>query len=228
VIASSLRSYLRFLRLEGRCPDGLEEAVPRVAQWRLSTLPAHLDEDELRRFLASFDRRTPRGRRDLAMALCMSTLGLRAAEVAAMRLRDVDWRGGRMRVPATKTRRGRELPIPDDVGRAVAASLRHGRPRDACDRLFVRIGVREGEPLKSEIVRIAVRRGYARAGLPSRYTGTHRLRHTAATRLVTAGAGVKAIADVLGHASLDSAEIYAKVDLPRLRAVALAWPGSAR
>lgn len=228
VITVSLRSYLRFLRLEGRCREGLLDAVPRVAKWRLASLPAHLSEQELRRLLASFNTRTPRGRRDRAMALCMVLLGLRAAEVAALRLQDVDWRGGRLRVPPTKTRRGRELPLPGVLGRALATCVRKGRPRADSDRLFVRIGVLEGEPLDSECVRLAMRLAYARAGFPRHYTGTHRLRHTAATRLVRSGASAKAIADLLGHVSLDSVAIYAKVDLTRLRAVALPWPGRSR
>jgi len=228
VITGSLRSYLRFLRLEGRCPDGLLDAVPRVAKWRLASLPAHLTDDEFRRFLASFDTHTRRGRRDRAMALCMVLLGLRAAEVAALKLRDVDWRVGCLRVPPTKTQRGRELPLPAVVGRALAAFVHSGRPRASSDRLFLRIGVLEGEPLDSACVRIAVRLAYARAGLPRNYTGTHRLRHTAATRLVRSGASIKAVADVLGHDSLDSTAIYAKVDLPRLRGVALPWPRMSR
>lgn len=228
VIATSLRSYFRFLQLNGRCPAGLLDSVPHVANWRLSSLPAHLSEDEARRFLASFDPRTARGRRDRAMSLCMIFLGLRAAEVAALRLHDVDWRASRVRVPPTKTRRGRELPLPNSVGCALAAFVRRGRPRTTSDRLFVRLGTLEGEPLDSSGVRVAVRMAYARAGLPRHYTGTHRLRHTAATRLALSGASVKAIADILGHASLDSAAIYAKVDLPRLRAVAMPWPGRSR
>ena len=147
---------------------------------------------------------------------------------AALRLHDVDWSEGRLLVPATKTRRGRELPLPVAVGRALAAYIRQGRPRTTSDRLFIRIGVLEGEPIDAAGVRTATRLAYARAGLPARYTGTHRLRHTAATRLARTGASIKAIADVLGHASLDSAAIYAKVDLPRLRAVALPWPGRSR
>jgi len=158
----------------------------------------------------------------------MIILGLRAAEVASLRLSDVDWRDGRLHVPATKTSRSRDLPIPGIVGRALAAYLRRGRPESASTHLFLRIGVLEGEPMDSATVRIAVRLGYARANLPAKYTGTHRLRHTAATRLVETGAGVKEIADVLGHASLDSIAIYAKVNLPRLRAVALPWPGRSR
>lgn len=227
-VGYALRSYFRFLRLEGRCPDGIEEAVPRVARWRLDSIPVHLSEEELRRFLASFDPHTPRGCRDRAMALCMVLLGLRAGEVAALRLRDIDWRDGRLHVPPTKTRRGRGLPLPEVLGRALATSVRRGRPSSPSDRLFLRMGVLEGEPMDSACVRSAVRLAYARAGLPARYTGTHRLRHTAATRLVRSGAGAKEIADVLGHASLASTAVYAKVDLPRLRAVALPWLGSSR
>jgi integrase/recombinase XerD len=228
VIGSAVRSYLRFLRFEGRCSDGLVGAVPRVAKWRLASIPVHLTEEELRRFLASFNTHTPRGRRDRAITLCLAVLGLRAIEVAALRLGDVAWRQGQLHVPPTKTRRGRTLPLPEPVGRALALAVRHGRPRSTSDRLFVRIGVLEGEPMSSADVRGAVRAAYTRAGFPAAYTGTHRLRHTAATRLVASGAGVKAVADVLGHASLDSAAIYAKVDLPRLHAVALPWPGWSR
>jgi integrase len=227
-ITVSLRSYFRFLGLEGRCPAGLLDAMPRVAQWRLDSLPAQLSEDELRRFLASFDPGTLRGRRDYAMAQCMVVLGLRAVEVAALRLRDVDWRSGRLHVPPTKTRRGRDLPLPHEVGRALAAYLRQGRPRGCTDHLFLRIGVLEGEPLDSSSVRSAVRFAYARAGFSKHYTGTHRLRHTAATRLVVSGATAKEVADILGHADLGSMAIYAKVDLPRLQAVALPWPGGSR
>lgn len=227
-IGGAIRSYFRFLALEGRCPDGLVEAVPSVASWRLASIPPRLTEEELHGFLAAFDTRTPRGRRDRAMAMCLAVLGLRAAEVAALRLRDVEWREGRVRVPPTKTRRGRTLPLPAPVGRALAIALRRSRPGSSSDRLFLRIGVLEGEPMGSADVRRAVRAAYARAGFPATYTGTHLLRHTAATRLVCAGAGAKEVADFLGHASLDSAAIYAKVDLPRLRAVALPWPGRSR
>lgn len=227
-IAVSVRSYFHFLCLEGRCPDGLLDAVPRVAQWRLASLPSQLSEEELRRFLTSFDLSTPRGRRDRAMALCMAVLGLRAVEVAALRVRDVGWRTGCLHVPPTKTRRGRDLPLLEGVGRALVAYVQGGRPQSSSDRLFLRIGVLEGQPLDSSCVRVAVRLAYARAGLPEHYTGTHRLRHTAASRLVVSGATAKEIADVLGHTSLDSTAIYAKVDLPRLRSVALPWPGRSR
>jgi integrase/recombinase XerD len=223
VIAGSVRSYLKFLRLEGRCPEGVEAAVPPPPRWRLATVPVHLDDQAVRRLLASFDKFTPRGRRDHAMALCMVVLGLRAAEVAALRLRGVDWRAGALQIPPTKTHRARTLPLPYTVGRAIASYVHHARPASTSDRIFLRIGVREGEAILSTCVHRAMNAAYARAGLSAR--GSHRLRHTAATRLVRGGASVKEVADLLGHASLDSTGIYAKVDLPRLRRVALPWPG---
>lgn len=223
VITDGLRSYVRFLELHGQCPPGLLDAVPRVARWRLASLPTHLKEEELRCFLRAFDRRSARGRRDYAMALCLAVLGLRASEVAALRLSDIDWRGGTLAVSPGKTHRGRSLPLCPQVGRAIAAYMRF-RPRTASDAVFVRIGALAGDPIAPTLVRSAVRLAYARAGLPPSYTGTHLLRHTAATRLVAAGATIKEVADVLGHASLDATAMYAKVDLPRLRKVALPWP----
>ncbi len=223
VIADGLRSYVRFLVFHGRCGSGLLDAVPRVARWKLASLPEHLDEGELHRFLQSFDRCSARGSRDYAMALILVTLGLRASEVAALQLSDIDWRVGILSVSPGKTRRGRVLPLPSDVGSAIIAYLKL-RPQTTSKRLFVHIGAREGTPVAHTTVRSAIRLGYARAGLPSSYTGTHILRHTTATRLVASGASVKEIADVLGHASIDSTAIYAKVDIERLRGVALPWP----
>jgi len=222
VITSGLRSYIRFLEFQGLCASGLRDAVPRVARWRLASIPVHLQGGELERFLLSFDRRSARGRRDYAMALCLAVLGLRAGEVAALQLDGIDWRGGTLTIPPGKTRRGRSLPLPPRVGSAIVAFLRV-RPRSASGALFLRIGYLHGEPFGPSVVRSAVRLGYKRAGLSPSYTGTHLLRHTAATNLVSSGASIKEVADVLGHASLDSTALYAKVDLVRLRGVALPW-----
>lgn len=225
-IASDLRSYLRYLRLQGLTVAGLAEALPRVAQWRLASVPKHLTATDVARFLAAFDRATPRSCRDYAMALCLVTWGLRACEVAGLRLADIDWRSAVVTIRASKTRRARALPLSPALGDALAAYLRV-RPSTASDHVFVRIGVWHGEPLGPAVVRSAVRLGYRRAGLPVSITGTHRLRHTAATQLVNAGASLKEVADVLGHASLDTTALYAKVDLARLRQVAMPWPGGA-
>lgn len=224
VITDGLRSYVRYLELQGLCGPGLREAIPSVARWRLAALPPRLESGEVDRFLNSFDRQSPRGRRDYAMAVCMTVLGLRASEVAALHLGDLDWRSGTLTVRESKTRRGRTLPLTSRLGRSLVAYLRV-RPRGNTDRVFVRIGTLGGDPIESSVVRSAARLGYKRAGLPGRYTGTHILRHTAATRMLSAGASIKEVADVLGHACLDSTVVYAKLDIPRLRAVALPWVG---
>lgn len=222
VIIEGLRSYVRYLEFQGQRVDGWREGIPGVARWRLASLPVHLQPSELERFLRSFDRHGRRGRRDYAMALCLAVLGLRASEVAALRCDDIDWRAATLTIRESKTRRARVLPLTPQLGRALVSYVRV-RPQTPSDRLFVRIGVLDGDPVAPSVVRSAVRLGYRRAGLPAHYTGTHRLRHTAATRLLVSGASIKEVADVLGHASLDSTALYTKVDLPRLRGVALAW-----
>lgn len=225
VIASTLRSYLRFRQLGGLgYAAQLLAAVPHVAGWRLATLPRTFTDAQLRSVLAAFDRTRRVGRRDYAMVLCMATLGLRASEVAALRIRDIDWRTGTLGVASGKTHRARRLPLPAAVGQAVAAYVRRGRPATTASQLFVRHAPPRGAAVDAAIVRNAARAAYRRAGLPSEYTGTHVLRHTVATRLVCAGTPLKAIADVLGHQSIDTTAIYAKVDFPHLRAVALPWP----
>ena len=226
-MASDLRSYLRYLALQGVAVAGLAEALPRVAQWRLASVPKHLTPTALAQFLAAFDRASPRSCRDYAMALCLVTWGLRACEVAGLRLGDIDWRSAVVTIRATKTHRARVVPLTANLGAALAGYLRV-RPAAASAHVFVRIGVLEGEALTPSVVRSAMRLGYQRAGLPASVTGTHRLRHTAATRLVNAGASLKEVADLLGHASLDTTAVYAKVDLARLRQVAMPWPEGAR
>jgi site-specific recombinase XerD len=222
VIATALRSYVRCLALEGLAVDHLCEAIPAVARWRLASVPRHLQPEERVRLLRSFHRRDPRGRRDYAMTRCLMDLGLRAGEVAGLQMDDIDWRAGTLTIHATKTHRSRVLPIPAGLGRALVRYLRV-RPTTPHRLLFVRLGVLHGDPVTASVVRSAVRLAYRRAGLPQTYTGTHRLRHSVATQLVSAGASLKEVADILGHTSLDSTAIYTKVDLPRLRSVALAW-----
>lgn len=227
VIAGGLRSYVRFLVFEGHCDLSLVDAVPTVARWPLASLPAHLSSEELDRFLRAFDRRSTRGRRDYAMSICLAELGLRASEVARLKLSEIDWQTGAVIIAAGKTSRERMLPISRRLGGALISYLRR-RPRTKCDRVFVRLGALEGDAIGPSVVRSAVRLAYQRAGLPSSYTGTHLLRHTAATRLVASGASLKEVADLLGHVSLDSTVLYAKVDLPRLRKVAMPWPRDSR
>jgi integrase/recombinase XerD len=224
VVAASLRGFLRYLQARGWCDPVLVAAVPRLPRWRLSQLPRVLSEEQLDAFLAAFDRSTATGRRDYAMALCQADLGLRACEVAALRLEDLDWRSAALRVPAGKVGRERELPLAARAGRAVADYLRRGRPATRSRHVFVRHRPLCGTPVNTAVIQTAMRRAYAQVPGCEGWAGTHALRHTAATRLHRRGARLKEVADLLGHRSLDTTAVYTKVDLPRLAAVALPWP----
>lgn len=223
VIASSLRSYLRFLQLRGACDDRLILAVPAPAHWKLASLPTILTDDEVRRLVAAFPRRTATGRRDYAIARCLLDLGLRAGEVAALHLDDIDWRKGTLRIAGSKSRRDDALPLPAVLGRAIVAYLRRGRPSTS-RQIFLRVRPPVGHGVTSCIVRNVMLRAAARAGMGALITGTRILRHTAATRMLRHGASLKDIADVLRHRSLDTTAIYTKVDLPRLATIAAPWP----
>jgi site-specific recombinase XerD len=224
VAACSLRSLLRFLQLHGHGTPALVAAIPRLPNWQLNHLPRTMSEDQLRRFLAGFDRSAPTGRRDYAMARCQIDLGLRASEVIALRLEDLDWRRGTLRITGGKVGRTRELPLTEEVGHAIAEYLRRGRPVTPCRHVFVRHTVPVGRAIGPALIRGVIRRAFARVEGCAHLTGTHVLRHTAATRLHRRGASLKEVADVLGHRSLDTTALYTKVDLPTLAAVALPWP----
>ena len=224
-LRSSLRSFFRFLRVEGFCGDALEAALPTVAHWRLATLPRSLTEQQVEQVLASFDASTPCGQRDQAIVQCLSTLGLRPGEVADLCLDDIDWRGGTLQIRARKNRRGAVLPLPRVVGQALVAYLSRERPATDERRVFVEhLGDRRGKPLSSPAVSRVVARALRRAAVDTPLTGAYVFRHTVASRMVREGASLKEVADVLGHRSLDTTTIYAKLDLPRLREVALPWP----
>lgn len=224
VVAASLRSFLRYLQMRGWGDPVLVAAVPRLPRWRLAQVPRVMSEEQLDAFLAAFDRSTAIGRRDYAMALCQADLGLRACEVAALRLDDLNWRSAVLRVPAGKVGRERELPLTARTGRAIAEYLRHGRPTTRGRHVFVRHRPLCGTPANTSVIQGAMQRAYARVPGCEHWAGTHALRHTAATRLHRRGAKLKEVADLLGHRSLDTTVVYTKVDLPRLAAVALPWP----
>lgn len=226
VAASSLRGFLRFLKVRGSIAVDLARAAPRVAHWRLAPLPSILTDKELRQLLRACDRRHSVGRRDHAVILCMMDLGLRAQEVAALRIDDIDWRRSTLRIHLPKQRRGRLVPMPARLAEALANYLRKGRPTPSGSRsLFVHHRAPVGAVLHPRGVSQIVLRAAARAGLQSSRIGTHRLRHTAASRMLGQGATLKQIADVLGHGSIDTTAIYAKVDLQMLAGAALPWPG---
>jgi integrase/recombinase XerD len=218
-----LRSLLRYLYVAGDTRVPLEAAVPKVAGWRLTGLPITFGRAEVSRLLASCDRRTTFGRRDYAVLTLLSRLGLRAGEVAALSVDDFDWRAGEL-VVRGKGRGEERLPLPADVGEAVAGWLRRGRPRCEFATVFTRVRAPH-RPLTGAAVSAIVRAACARSGLPE--LNAHRLRHSAATEMLRAGASLREVGQVLRHASVVTTAIYAKVDRDRLRSLALPWPGAA-
>lgn len=222
-LASSMRSLLRFLFAKGFVRIELTSAVPTVAGWRPS-LPPVLEPGSVTRLLDSCDRATLVGSRDYAILLVLSRLGLRAGEVAGLRLDDVAWRAGELLVPLGKTRRRDRLPLPADVGAAVADYLRRPQDRGGCRSLFLRV-VAPRQGLGPNGVKQAVRHACERAGLPG--LGAHRLRHFAATEVLRRGGGLAEVAQLLRHRSISTTAVYAKVDRDGLRALAQPWPGGA-
>jgi site-specific recombinase XerD len=216
---TALRSFLRYLHVRGHCRD-LADAVPAVAGYRDSGLPKGLEPEEVRRLLEACDRNTPTGRRDLAVLLLLSRLGLRAGEVAALEFDDVRWTHGELLVRG-KGSQG-ILPLPQDVGEALVEYVRSGRPRSTSRKLFLQTCAPYRE-LNSGTVGSLVRNAGKRAQLPP--TGAHRLRHTAATQMLGNGATLSEVAHVLRHRSLLTTTIYAKVDRLALRELARPWPG---
>jgi integrase/recombinase XerD len=218
-LVCALRSFLRYLHLAGLIEAPLVWAVPSVTDLRDRTLPRGLDPAAVRRLLASCDRRRRVGRRDFAILLLLVRLGLRAGEVAAIQLEDVDWRRGELLVRGKGSRQD-VLPLPVDVGEAIVAYLRR-RPRCECRALFLRVTA-PLQGLNRCTVSWVVRAACDRAGLAR--VGAHRLRHTAATEMLRAGASLPEIGQVLRHREQKTTAIYAKVDRTALRALARPWP----
>jgi len=221
-MVTRLRALLRFLHVEGEIERDLAGAVPSVASWRLASLVRALDARSVQRLLASCDRRTRVGRRDFAILTMLSRLGLRAGEVAALRLSDVDWRAGEVLIRGKGSRQER-LPLPADVGETLAGWLSRGRPRCEAVFLFTRLRAPHGGLSPGAVSQI-VRRACQRAGLP--VVGAHRLRHTAATEMLRAGGSLTEVGQVLRHRGRDVTSIYAKVDRLALAAVVAPWPGA--
>lgn len=223
-LAGALRGYLRFLMLSGARVDHLLPVIASPAHWRLAPLPQTLSPIEVARLLDAFPPDLPSHLRGYAMVRCLVDLGLREREVVSLELDDIDWEVGTLRIRKGKSRRVDVLPLPQTTGQAIAAYLRSERPVTANRRVFVRHVAPTDEPIRADVVRNTVRLAYRRCGLP--YTRVHILRHTLASRLLETGGTLKEVADMLRHRELDTAMIYAKVDIGRLAAVAMPWPRS--
>lgn len=218
--------YLRYRSMSGDRVAELKAAIPRVANWRLASLPEVLTGVEIDELLSSFDQAFPSRLRAHAMVRCLIDLGLRSSEVVKLQLDDINWADGTIKLVGTKSRRADSLPLPFATGAAIAAYLHEERPETSNRAIFVRHVAPFDEPITTKSVKRAVLAGYRRCGWTR--TGVHILRHSMASRLLRTGAPMKEIADILRHRSLDTSAIYAKVDLTNLAAVGLPWPGSAQ
>lgn len=221
---TATRAILRFLTVTAAGRPGLDAAVPTIRQWKHATLPRHLTRAQVDAVLAPDDATTVVAKRNQAIVILLARLGLRAAEVAALHLDDVDWRTGRVHLRAGKSRRERDLPLPTEVGTALVAYLRVRGPASQTRAMFLRGHAPIGAITPGTVTAIA-QQALARAGVTTVRAGAHAFRHTVATHLVRGGASFKAVADVLGHARLETTAIYAKLDVDALAGVAMPWPG---
>jgi site-specific recombinase XerD len=225
VVFSAVRMFVRYLAIEGLCRLGLESALPPLASWSMQSLPQGLSSDDVEKVLSSCPG-TGKGRRDRAILLLLVRLGLRAGDVGKLRFADVCFESATIRVSG-KGRREVRLPLPQEVGDAILAYLRDGRPRVESEYVFLRstapfvpLGGRAPGGSVPGIARTAL----MRAGVTSPRKGSHVLRHTAACQMLRQGAGLEDIAAILRHRSVATTGIYAKVDLELLHGVAQPWP----
>jgi integrase/recombinase XerD len=220
----ALRGYFQFLQLQGVPTSRLQAVVPVVHNPRAALSPKWLTPADADQLLRSVDRCRASGKRNYAAILCMIDLGLRVGDVARLSLDDINWHEGTIRVPNHKRARPYWLPLPNRLGRALANYLTKGRPASQRREIFLFHAHPRGIPVNAAALKTMVQRAWQRAGLDQRFSGTHILRHSLATRMKQEGVSLKFIADVLGHHSLQTTTLYAQVDLPALRTVAQPWP----
>ena len=219
---TALRSFLRYAYVRGATKLDLGAAVPTIPNWRLATVPRFIPAEHVRRLIGSCDGRTPGGRRDRAILLLLARLGLRAGEVAHLRLEDIDWDAGAL-IVCGKGRHEDRVPLPPDVGHALADYIRRDRPRGVSRVVFLRLQAPLGG-LGSVGVTHVVKRAIERVGLPAPAGGAHLLRHSLATDLLRRGSPLPEIAELLRHRSPETTMLYAKVDFDALRRVSPPWP----
>ena len=222
-LITSLRAFIRFLNFRGECRDDLAIAIPAVAHWRLARLPRCLSAEEVNRLIAASNGTTPKRLRDRAILLMLVRLGLRCGDVATLRLSDIDWNNGTVRVTG-KGRYQVRLPLPQDVGDALLRYL-DCRPADvATDHVFVRSNAPRGPFSSGDGVSSVVKHALKRANIDAPAKGAHLLRHTAATEMLRNGVPLDQAGLVLRHRSIDMTAYYAKADVALLKQVAQPWP----
>ncbi|MEQ9151775.1 MAG: site-specific integrase [Parvibaculum sp.] len=224
----ALRSFLRYLHHKGLNAQPLATCVPSIRRWRFASLPTYLSAAQVQAVLGACDRTTALGRRDYAILLMLAKLGLRASEVATIALDDIDWRSGEMLIHAKGRQRAR-MPLPPEVGAAIVAYLRDGRPHSPCRRVFLRTLAPHAGFASGCAITMIARTALDRAGIRGcAHRGAHLFRHSLASELLRSGATLSQIGQLLRHQSHDATRVYAKVDFEALRPLGLPWPGGAQ
>ena len=228
-VTIALRSFLRYAQYRGEVGSSLAAAVPTVATWITTpAVPKAISPEHARRAIDSCDLSTGFGLRDRAVLLLLARLGLRAHEISALQLEDCDWDSGHLRV-RSKSGRDQLLPIPPDVGAAIAAYLQKGRPKSKDRHLFLRsMAPFRGLMPRTDAIGTIVRYALERAQVDAPHRGSHQFRHALAVRLLQRGASLSEIGEVLRHQNPQSTSIYARVDISALRSVTMPWPGGVR
>lgn len=224
LMTTALRSFLRYARYRGDITLDLAAAVSVVANWSMTSIPRAIGADQVRQLLDSIDRDQPTGRRDYAILLLLARMGLRSGEVAFLELDDIDWNAGQMHVGGKGGQRY-ELPLPVEVGEAIAVYLQFGRPRSASRRVFLRARAPSRDFQGASGVCSLVRHSLERAGINTPTRGAHQFRHGLASEMLRQGASLGEIGELLGHRHPQTTTIYTKVDITALRTLALPWPG---
>lgn len=220
-----VRAFLRYLHLKGFISVALADCVPSIRRWRLAGLPTFLPPQKVQQVLDACDQTTAMGLRDYAVLMVLAKLGLRASEAAALNLDDIDWRSGKILVHG-KGRRQAMMPLRHDVGTAIVAYIRHGRPASPCRRLFLRMLAPHVGFASGCAITMIAKQALERAGIHGyAHHGAHLFRHSLATDLLRSGASFAEIGQLLRHRSTDSTRIYAKLDIEKLRELSLPWPG---
>jgi integrase/recombinase XerD len=226
MMVTGLRALFRFLFQTGELALDLSAAVPPIRDWRLATIPKAIPPEDVERVVNATDLHTATGRRDRAVLLLLARLGLRAGEIVAMELDDIDWRAGELTIRGKKGLRYDRFPLPADVGEALARYLRRDRPATTSRRVFFCMRAPRRPFANKSVITGIMDRAITRAGLEPPVRGAHLLRHSLAIRMLRQGASFTEIGQVLRHRLAQTTEIYAKVDLDSLRSVVQPWPGT--
>lgn len=223
-LAATLRSYLRYRTTCGDQIGKLIAVILNPVHWKLASLPRALNPEQVERLLSNISNAHRWPKRGYAIVRCALDMGLRAGEIAHLMISDIDWHAGTVMLRGTKSLRQDIMPLPMETGQAIADYIQHERPATRNPAIFVRQEEGREYPITSTAIQKVIKRACCRIGLP--HFSAHSLRHTLACRLVGSGSSLKDVADLLRHRSLNSTLIYAKLDTPKLSAVALPWPGS--